>query len=461
MHKKLYLIVSLITTILLFSSCMKSEESYVEYYGDAEITKFNVTSAKRTWHVLSSKGEDSTYTKSQTYTDFPFTIDQTQCLIYNTDSLPKGVRTKNVIASISSLRSATVGIKNLDGSGWTLYSSTDSINVSEPRTLRVFADDGITTKDYTLEVRVHNEMEDSVYWNKISMSNICKGMTNLRGYNVNGVAYVVGNKSNGDLAIIRGLEDKAMVECSKTFSSNATFATDGYYRLYVADNGILYVSNDGNSWSEIDVKSKLKPVKFLAADVMEVYGLSADGEILVSFSNGDFWYKDEVLDDMNDFPVSDISTMSVATTTNADVRQMIVVGNGSDGKAKVWTKIVDDDDFTLMQSWMYIPLQDNNKYPAPSGKHLTAFPYYNGLLLAKGADLGDDTPQYGNFYISKDHGITWKTDKRFYWPEGMTMTKDPEFAIIPDNKGYMWIVNNVDDNVWYGKLNQASWQLNK
>ena len=104
----------------------------------------------------------------------PFTIDVNRRLIYNPDSLPKGTDITRLVASISLASSTSVGEISISGATTmkdTTYtynaSATDSIDFTGRVTLTVKAADGISTKQYLLQVNVHNLESDSLYWNKM------------------------------------------------------------------------------------------------------------------------------------------------------------------------------------------------------------------------------------------------------------------------------------------------------
>ena len=80
----------LLSTVVVFSSCLSSDDNEVTYYDDSGITSFTLGTLNRTMHTLSSKGVDSVYQTTITGSDYQFYIDQDKREIYNPDSLPYG-----------------------------------------------------------------------------------------------------------------------------------------------------------------------------------------------------------------------------------------------------------------------------------------------------------------------------------------------------------------------------------
>ena len=154
---------AIITVLTMTTSCLSDDKIEVVQYNDAAITSFSLGKLNRLMHTTGSKGQDSTYTASVDYSSYLFTIDQEKGLIYNVDSLPKGVMTDKCIPTIGTKNSSFAYLKSISSDSLS-YIGTDSLDFSVPRVLRCFANDLSWSKDYTVEVRVHKEEEDSIYW---------------------------------------------------------------------------------------------------------------------------------------------------------------------------------------------------------------------------------------------------------------------------------------------------------
>ena len=137
----------LLSALILFSvvlaSCISSSSETVTY-SDTALTGFTLGTlkSKRTYHVTTKSGNDSTYTVTTTYSgsSFPMHINQNTNEVYNTDSLRYGTDLSKVVCTISTLNNGQVYFQNLDNpNGYEYYSSTDSVDLSIPRVLSVMS----------------------------------------------------------------------------------------------------------------------------------------------------------------------------------------------------------------------------------------------------------------------------------------------------------------------------------
>ena len=155
-------------TIVLMASCLKAESDNVTLYNDAVITGFTLGTMNK--YVESSK---TTYSGS-TYT---FDINQAvatnifkdvTCIgrsIYNNDSLPLGTDLKHVLCTVTTLNNGITIIERIDEPNvYDYYSSTDSIDFTQPRKFRVFSSDGSVYNDYYVSVNAHQEDGDEFVW---------------------------------------------------------------------------------------------------------------------------------------------------------------------------------------------------------------------------------------------------------------------------------------------------------
>ncbi len=156
----------LLAGLLTLAACTGSDDSTVTYnlYGDAVITNFQLGTLK---YTDTSKG---TYSA----TSYAFKIDQLNHTIENArvvgsnveDSywLPAGTDVTKVVCTISTMNNGTLGIKDLTSGEIVNYSSTDSIDFTQPRTFAVAASDGSGYTEYTVKVNVHTADGDDVQW---------------------------------------------------------------------------------------------------------------------------------------------------------------------------------------------------------------------------------------------------------------------------------------------------------
>lgn len=151
----------------LITSCLGSDSYDTEVYKDTAITAFSLSTVNQTIHTTTSAGKDSTYKK--TVSSLPvFTIDQYQGKIYNTDSLPSGCDLSHILASISSKNNGVIIINYatpIGADSLFYYNSSDSIDFSKPREIRVYASNS-DYRSYTVTVNMHQAKTGKLLWEK-------------------------------------------------------------------------------------------------------------------------------------------------------------------------------------------------------------------------------------------------------------------------------------------------------
>ena len=217
---------------LLMTSCLKDDnDDTTQYYNDTAISQFKLSCVNRYVHTTSSTGADSVYKK--TLSDpVVFTIDQAQHKIYNTDSLPSDVDLNHILATISSVNSGTVVVNYPSTSGadsLLYYSSTDSIDFTKLKDLRVYSQSGASYRSYEVTINVHKAETDKMIWQKMTAADLptdakkaiweqkatAAGMKQLLGYGtVEGYAFsndgvLMVSKDNGDTWAADEIDDDA------------------------------------------------------------------------------------------------------------------------------------------------------------------------------------------------------------------------------------------------------------
>ena len=166
---KRYIFVLCITllSVLLYTSCLGSDNYEANTYDDMAITGFSLSTVNRYIHTTSKSGGDSVYKKVLKPTP-TFTIDQSQYKIYNTDSLPKDCDLKHVLATISgSTYSGNIYIKSIASDTLYLYSSSDSIDFSQTREIRVYNNTLEKFRTYEVTLNQHQVETGTILWEKM------------------------------------------------------------------------------------------------------------------------------------------------------------------------------------------------------------------------------------------------------------------------------------------------------
>ncbi|MBR0180290.1 MAG: hypothetical protein IJK09_01950 [Prevotella sp.] len=157
----------MLLSAISMTSCLKDNDSSdVTYYDDAAITAFTLTTVNTYTTTTSSDGTTKT-TKATLSTKPVFVIDHNNLQIYNPVGLPETCDLKHVVVSISTKNSGQVGIKSLKSDSLYVYSSTDSIDFTQPRELKVFSQSGAFNRTYTVTFNTKQSTSASVTWTSV------------------------------------------------------------------------------------------------------------------------------------------------------------------------------------------------------------------------------------------------------------------------------------------------------
>lgn len=206
-----------------------------------------------------------------------FSIDLVKGLIFNADSLPVGTDVTRLIPVIKTLETASLielKVKRSNGTDTTynyLTNSTDSIDFTNPVTLRVVSMDGLNEFNYTVNINVHKLISDSLTWSQENISRLPSQLSTVSAQRTalsNNTFYCLtaGDgqyslatytpstvPSNGPLLELDNWSCKSIsfpfIPQVESFSSNddALFILD--------EEGYLYKSSDGaSSWDSTSLK---------------------------------------------------------------------------------------------------------------------------------------------------------------------------------------------------------------
>lgn len=451
MKRKFFAFIALITATLSLSSCLSSDETTVEYTHDTAITAFSLGSLDR--YTKTKAGKDTLLKANVTGSDYKFYIDQAQRKIYNVDSLPAGTRTAAVLATITSKNSSPVILmhakqtENLDSA--TYYSSTDSINFSEPRLIRVYSSDYSAYAQYTVTVYVHKELPYEFKWHELAQNNSqLAAFSDLKAVACGDDIYVFGKTDEGTKVLKSAINDGSVwssITMNVGLSSDAyqsAVALDG--KLYISDGGKVYASADAAIWTVVSDNADIK--QLIGASSKNLYAYTATG-ISVSEDKGANWKAEKLDTDKAYLPKQNIS-MNVAGVLSAkDVENVMLLGTRDkalkDTVATTWLRTVDyaNED----GQWNYLEIENNK-----SGK----MPWLDQVITCA-ADTGFVAlGSNGKWYKSQNAGLTWKQDKMVVLPA--KFATEGRFAFCRDNQHYYWIIRN--GYVWRGRFNIDGWR---
>lgn len=246
----LYLIAAIMATCLTVACNGDDSTSYYyteEYYTNCGITSFGLAKDDSILRNL-----DSVY----------FSIDLVQALVFNADSLPPKTDISRLIPTVSATAASQVEFtfKSRHTAADTTVNfttnPTDSINFSSPVTMTVTANDGITKRNYTIMINVHNVEPDTLYWNTLEQQSFPLAAKAQRTVLLSGRPVTLIEGTDGSWSICTTTDPETYPWATATSPVPAgtdinTFAatTDG--ALYIATtDGELHRSTDkGASWA--------------------------------------------------------------------------------------------------------------------------------------------------------------------------------------------------------------------
>lgn len=426
MKRYIFALCIVLSGLFLYTSCLGSgNESEVVVYDDMAITGFSLSSVNRYIHTTSKKGTDSIYKKTLASAALPtFTIEQypdaqNQYKIYNTDSLPKDCDLKHVLATIStSTYSGSIAIKSANSDTLYNYSSTDSLDFSTIREIRVYNNTLQKYRAYQVSVNKHQVDTDKILWEQLAAEDLTEQQ-------IPGIKCPICKK--GIPVSIQQLLYAEVIQCP---ICGTNFIIDKWFEEVVLNglDGWL-----GDKVSDAGLKT------FIGAGTKEAYALSQDGQLMVSTDGGDTWAPDNIDDDPAMLPTDNIAFVSVPFAANDSTDYQLMVGttpNYPKG-CVVWRKVAEYAANSAPSKWVLLPIENYNTYTLPWLEHINLLSY-NGLILAIGND--------GKIYQSRDQGLTWKVTSSYTLPEGLTSN---DLSAWTDGE-YIWLMGDDTGEVWRG-----------
>lgn len=450
MKRKFFAFIALITATLSLSSCLSSDETTVEYTHDTAITAFSLGSLDR--YTKTKAGKDTLLKANVKGSDYKFYIDQARRWIYNVDSLPCGVRDTAMLATISSKNNSPILLMDINktDSVAAYYSSSDSINFSVPRFIRVYSSDYSAYAQYKVTVNVHKELPYEFKWHELAQNNSqLAAFSDLKAVACGDYIYVFGKTTDGTEVL------KSAINNGSAWSSitmNVSLSSDAYQsavaldgKLYIADGGKVYASADAETWALVSEKADVK--QLIGASSKNLYAYNTAAGISVSKDKGVSWKAEKLDTDKAYLPTQNIS-MNVAGVLSAkDVENVMLLGTRDkalkDTVATTWLRTVDyaNED----GQWNYLEIENNK-----SGK----MPWLDQVITCA-ADTGFVAlGSNGKWYKSQNAGLTWKQDKMVVLPA--KFATEGRFAFCRDNQHYYWIIRN--GYVWRGRFNIDGWR---
>ena len=449
MRNRFIYIGCLLACSVMLASCLGKDDDEVTYYDDTAITAFSLGTLKYNKRV----NADSVANTTLDCSGYKFYIDQQKRIIYNPDSLPVGVDVSKTVASVSVKNSASVVLKDNDSDSLSYWASSDSIDFTQPRILRVYNHNG-EYREYTVSVNVHKQYGDTLAWSNVGMPDGLTASSGLRIYAASDRIFLLTNKGGFTAPRPAAANWSKMSQPFDAMAyANAAVLND---TLYVLSDGKLLRTADGEHWTSGSTNIK----RLLGASKTRLYAFDANG-MIASSTKGVDWTEESLSESTDWLPANDISLCARPLKTNEDSYRLLLCGNRTytlgDTTAVVWGKI-EEPSTTEAQGWSLFKWDVTNPYPLPAQYNLQVVAY-DGMFVALGGTstmmINSTSGSAKSFYRSADNGITWQRDTTMALPSGFAAFDN--FALTADKDNYLWIADATTGIVWRGRINRLGW----
>ena len=435
---------SVLACLLPMTGCMDDNVASSGTSGRCAVTAVALGGMHVRVNTVTPAGNDTSYltTLSGNYT--PMQIDQRGLRIYNRDSLPMGT----IVSSVAFSRFTADGVLALRTPAGidTLFSTSDSIDCSQPRTFVVYATDGTSKKEYTLTLNVHRQEGNEFTWGRTAsalpdlVSLVKPKAVALAG----GVLGVYGLQS-GVPVFLKATTSEAdeWTTVSLTgdvagFEPRSVVGMGG--RLYANGDAGLITSADGLAWSAVPGGL---PVVAVSTDSL----FAIQGDAFFSSADGSNWVRN-AHDVDGVLPTSDYAAVCTPSTMYEAYEDLLLTGVHEE-KVVVWKRNLDRLNHNTYP-WTYYTPTEENTLTLPLMTSTTLVPY-DDKVLAFGLSATGELESY----ISSDGGRTWKDEASGYT---FPVVSDPtDISAVSDAEGFLWIVCSGSGEVWRGRLNRMSW----
>lgn len=462
MKSKIYTAILLALLTATVTSCLEDNEDEMVYYDDTAITSFALGNLKREVHTKSSTGEDSTYWTTVDCSSYKFQINQKTGEISNRDSLPTGIYLKKALCTVSTKNSGTV-IINLKKEGSSVdslyyFTSTDSLDLSIPRELRVYNTKQTGYRLYTLKINTHKEEADSFRWTNVANYADFIGTTKMKSVKVGNFLLTLGNKGAGTRMF-------AMNTTTMVWNSNNTNLDNNAWKNLVATNDKAYTISGGYiqtcepanllGWQQSYSSSNIE--QLIGTSGNALYALDNDHNLVVSENEGETWSTVNLDNSKDLLPQTETNLLTLPLSTNTNTNTLVIVGNNSGNSkgATVWGAVDEPAVSHASKEWFLYDVTDDNLHLLPIMNHVQAIAY-DGSILVFG-----NTKTYNvsisPVYQSSDRGLTWWANSTYSLPTAFAPVTNA-YTMTVDEDNCIWLISADTGMVWRGRLNRLGWE---
>ncbi|MDR0422561.1 MAG: kelch repeat-containing protein [Proteiniphilum sp.] len=430
--------------ILLFSSCLNSSDSIIEYPTDPQIYAISVSSRTDTASLLSG---------------VVFTIDQVKGEIFNREPLPYLFKvdsaTLNLTASNSYYSFFRIDLRLDDSDDYYTWKG-DSIAINRLREIKTTAPDGVTAKNYKFQLNIYQNDPDSISWEKIKEKDPTPPAASQKTVAHNNLFFTY-YRSGTEMKAVSSSDGKnwsgvnlsgmphTVTLSSLITSGNAIYALD-------TASGSVYRSSNGAAWNLLQTNYK----------VAALYGelpFASPGNILLAVKDvGNLKFARagndlSVITPMNDIPagmpVTDFSAIKVESSSSYASKFIFLSGG---------TKVdnTPNEDIWVIQEDEGVIKYIKSKRPTEATlKGSSLFFYDDKPWMIVTSSAGKNLLMY-----SENYGVDWiEAGENQVLPDDFTGRTNA--SVITDTDNYIWIFGGISssDNtpfadVWKGRLNK-------
>lgn len=443
--RKIYKLISILFfSVLIFASCIKSEEIITT--PECAITSFSIGDIKTGITVHRQGKSDTIVTRTISGSSIHFNIDQLNGVITTVDSIASWADLSSVKPSFTAIGNVTYYNSEKNGFYY-IVSGADSVNLEKPLDFVVTASNGTSFKRYTVSIKKSSIDVDTIVWK--SNSNNFATNDNFKIITRNNVAYAFCSDNEGKTYMktastsdnLSKWSDKEYLSGADMDYSSVILFKDEFYAL--STEGYILKAEDKNhpvAWNKVSEKQFKR---LLAADKYYIYALE-DNRIMASTDAID--WKENTTDNIDMLPVSSIESYNYNSNTNGNLQIVTMSGVNLNCKyTPVWYKVSDMDE-DVNQKWMYVQISNDNIYGLPKFKEMS-YTRYNNSLYAIG--LEEKTNAYQYIYRSDDNGITWKAQNKYPLPQDFKNEHGTAKILTLDNK--LWIIQK-GGYIWSGTI---------
>jgi hypothetical protein len=432
----------------MLSSCLRSSEDLeIEYSADAQIYTFSISSKADTSNLLNST---------------VFTIDQVNGKIFNKEVLPYMFHVDSVIINLSSSNTyssfynVTLGISNSEEATW---SQSDSVDINNLYKITTTAPDGKTTKNYDIQLNIHDSDPYILSWENISEGYIASIISDQKtiSFNnrfityyiskgtVNAVSSSANDGVNWTTATLSGLPPSILLS-SLIVSRNSLYIIDENHRVFNSADGLSWtqtisdfpvIANYGILPSDNNNGENL-----VIVDDNNIYKFAKTNDF-VSFQLLEMGSKTTV----SEFPIRDFTSISINSPSSHSIKYIIIAGGyKTDNTAN-------EDVWIIQEKNGQISDLKSKKTSTASLAESTLFFYDNKTYLLS------NYLRTNSLLYSDNFGLEWQSAS-----ENQSLPTEMDFrkkaSVITDYENYIWIFGGISEtqtqknDVWRGRLNK-------